>query len=98
VATIEGNGTLTLPESGKLLANVSYMVNHIPPTKERFGEWTGSLVVTQKHGDGWDIFDEVGEALYLELEDGRKGKIIVTHWRPTSTNSVVQFDGTGPLE
>ena len=95
---IRGHGRLTHPETGKDLAEVSYVINNQPPTKTRMGEWSGSLIVTYQHEQSWGLFNAVGENLKLKLDDGRSGKIIVSHWTPVPPDSPAQFIGTGPLE
>jgi len=61
--------------------NVDITLIHIPPTPDNFGEWYGT-----HNGSG--VFDFYN--CILELEDGRKGEIIIT-----SNN---EFRGTGPLK
>jgi hypothetical protein len=95
---IRGKGKLTDPESGKVLAEVSCVINHQPPTKMRMGDWSGSLVIIKKHEKSWDLFNELGDNLNLKLEDGRSGIIIITHWTPIPTDSPAQFTGSGPFK
>lgn len=95
---IRGRGRLTHPVTDDGLADVSYVINHQPPTKSRMGEWSGSIRILQKYNDAWDLFDQLGEDMNLELEDGRSGRIIVNHWTPIPSDSPAQFVGNGPLK
>jgi len=95
---IRGQGRLTHPETREGLAKVSYVINNRPPTNMRLGEWSGNLVVRRKYNQSWDLFNELGNDMKLELDDGRSGKIIVTNWSPVPSDSPARFVGNGALE
>jgi hypothetical protein len=67
--------------NGVIIAdNVEISLVHIEPSSSSLGEWYGTYMAHGLFG-----LDEC----FLELEDGRKGKVIIT--------SNTEFRGTGPL-
>jgi len=89
--TISGTGKLCDTNQKQVIATVDYTIWLNPPTKFTLGEWHGDFIPEDEH-----LFIQ-GEYI-IELQDKRKGKIIITNIeiQPGVPNHY-QFQGSGSL-
>jgi len=89
---IRGTGNIYDAEGKQVIEIVNYQVWEKPQTEYTLGEWWGSFIPETEHR-----FVQ-GEYI-LELQDKRKGKIIITHIKAQSgAPNYYQFQGSGPLK
>lgn len=88
--TISGTGKLCDTNQRQVIATVDYTIWHTPPTRFTFGEWHGEFIPEDEH-----LFIQLGEYT-IELQDKRKGKIVITKIQPGVPNHY-QFQGSGSL-
>ena len=88
---INGTGKLYDADGKQVIATVTYQLSEKPQTEYTLGEWWGNFTPEDGH------LSLKGEFI-LELEDGRKGRIIITNIRaqPGIPNHH-QFQGSGSL-
>jgi hypothetical protein len=75
-----------------ILENIEGVL-HVQTDSKGWSEWGGSFR-RPKYGS----IDIGGEGYVLELDDGRRGKIIVTRKQLTPGGERVEFRGAGTLE
>ncbi len=90
--TISGMGKLYDADEKQVIATINYQLWHNPPTEYTQREWHGSFISEDEH-----LFVQ-GEYI-IELQDKRKGRIIITNIKIQSgATSHYQFQGSGPLK
>lgn len=93
VQVTNGTGKLYDAKGKEVIATVDYTIWHNPSTKSTLGEWHGDFIPEDEH-----LFIQ-GEGEYvIELQDKRKGKIIVTNIEiQPGVPTHYQFQGSGSL-
>jgi len=91
--TINGIGTLYNMDGKQTIAAINYQIIYKPPTQFSFGEWWGSLNPVNDQS-----LLELGEYI-IELEDKRRGKIIINRINAQSgLPAGYEFLGSGPIK
>ena len=91
---VNGTGTLYDADGKQALAVVNYRLFETPQTEYTLGEWHGSFIPAE---DTRKVFR--GEYI-LVLQDKRKGKIIISHFKANSEGlfpRYYEFQGSGSL-
>ena len=89
---INGKGKLYDTDNKQIIATIEYEIYYTPSTEYTLGEWHGNFIPENEH------LYITGEYI-IELQDKRKGRIIITHIKVQSgANNYYQFQGSGPLK
>ena len=98
MSTFTAEGMLFSPDTDRQVASVRCTIFLREPTRNKRGEWHGTLIITGDQREFQRVHLQQGEFV-LKLNDGREGRILVTNIPVTPEGiGTVSFQGSGSLE
>ena len=92
---IKQKAKLYLLGSDDPAAEVECLITTDIDGRTRLRTWRGTLQMLKEYQS---IHPLTSQEFKLQLQDGRSGKILITHHRTGSWGETISFRGSGPLE